>query len=496
MVLTGIERDSDRPSRVAQRILEAFALPQMLEESELFVTCSIGVALFPRDGIDGVTLLKHADAALHHGKEQGSNEFHFYLQENDHRSDKRLSVEAGLRRALERDEFQLCYQPQVDLRTGQITGLEALIRWQSPELGLVSPLRFIPIAEETGLILPIGHWVLRTACAQNKLRQDQGLAKVHVAVNLSCHQFRQKDLAARVREVLADTGLEPKYLEVELTESVLMKSIEPAVRVLSELRQVGVQIALDDFGTGYSSLSYLKRFPIDTLKIDQSFVGEITSNPDSAAIADAIIAMGHSMRMTVLAEGVETEAQLAMLRARGCDRMQGYLFSKPLPADDLTALLRDRRHLLLSPMEAETRTVLLLDDEPKVLAAVGRALRRQGYHILTAATPMHAFDLLAQNAIQVIVADQRMPEMTGTEFFGRVKELYPATIRIMLSGDTDFKAVTQAVNRGAVYKFLTKPWDNEELRATVREAFARIDALHTPPTAGADSRAPARASAL
>jgi EAL domain-containing protein (putative c-di-GMP-specific phosphodiesterase class I)/CheY-like chemotaxis protein len=335
-----------------------------------------------------------------------------------------------------------------------VTGLEALIRWESPELGMVSPLRFIHIAEETGLILPIGEWVLRTACVQNKLWQDQRLAQMHVAVNLSGHQFRQKDLATKIRKVLADTGLEPKWLELELTESTLMKNIEPAIQVLAELRRVWVQISIDDFGTGYSSLSYLKRFPIDTLKIDQSFVREIASEPDSAAIAEAIIAMGHSLRMTVLAEGVETEAQLAMLCMRGCDRMQGYLFSKPLPADELTRLLQKGVRLTLPQIEVETPTVLLVDDEPNVLAAIKRVLRGEGYRILTAETPTTAFDLLAQNTVHVIVSDQRMPKMNGTEFFSRVKELYPDTLRIMLSGYTELEAMTQAINKGAVYKFL------------------------------------------
>jgi EAL domain-containing protein (putative c-di-GMP-specific phosphodiesterase class I) len=256
-----------------------------------------------------------------------------------------MSLEAKLRRGLERDEFRLHYQPLVDLRTGQVTGLEALIRWQEPELGMVSPIRFIPVAEDTGLILPIGEWVLRTACAQNKAWQGQGLAHVRVAVNLSAHQFRQKDLARQIQGILFASGLEPKYLEVELTESMLMQNVEQAIDTMLELRGLGVHISLDDFGTGYSSLSYLKRFPIDTVKVDKSFVREITVDADSAAIADAIIAMGHSLRLTVLAEGVETEEQLAFLRARGCDRMQGYLFSKPLPPDELTQLLRDGRSL-------------------------------------------------------------------------------------------------------------------------------------------------------
>jgi EAL domain-containing protein (putative c-di-GMP-specific phosphodiesterase class I) len=255
---------------------------------------------------------------------------------------------------LEREQLRLHYQPQVDLRTGTVIGLEALVRWERPDHGMMAPARFIRIAEETGLILSIGEWVLHTASLQNKAWQDQTLPKMRIAVNLSPQQFRQKDFARRIREILSHTGLEPEYLEVELTESTLMADVESTVRTLSELREAGVQISLDDFGTGYSSLSYLKRFPIDTLKIDQSFVQEITSDADSKAIADAIIAMAHSLHLSALAEGVETEGQLALLRARGCDQLQGNLFSKPLPPEALAQFLRDRHTLPASSPATRT----------------------------------------------------------------------------------------------------------------------------------------------
>jgi CheY-like chemotaxis protein len=292
-----------------------------------------------------------------------------------------------------------------------------------------------------------------------------------MAVNLSSRQFRQKDLAGKIRTVLAETGCDPKYLELELTESMLVQNAETAIAVMSELRRIGIRISLDDFGTGYASLSYLKRFPIDTLKIDQSFVREVTSDANSAAIADAIIGMAHSLRLTVLAEGVETEGQLAWLRTRGCDQMQGYLFCKPVPSGELAELLRERRCLPTRARAAAGPTLLLLDDEQNVLSALRRALRADNYRILTADSPKAAFELLAQNTIQVIVSDQRMPEMNGTEFFGRVKDLYPDTVRIMLSEYSEIQAVTEAINRGAVYKYLHKPWEDEVLRATIKEAF-------------------------
>ncbi len=345
VVLAGTEQDGDSAAQIAQRILEAFAEPVVFAGQELFVTCSIGGATYPRDAEREDALLENAAAAMNRAKEHGRNNVQFYTPETTARAEERLSLESALRRALERDEFRLHYQPQVDLRTGQVIGLEALIRWDRGELGMVPRARFIPIAEEMGLILPIGEWVLHTAARQNKAWQDEGLAPVRIAVNLSAQQFRQKDLPQRIQRILADTGLEPRYLEVELTESMLMQEVESAVEMMSELRRVGVQISLDDFGTGYSSLSYLRRFPIDALKIDKSFVREVTSDPDSAAIADAIIAMAHSLRLTVLAEGVETDGQLAFLRAHYCDHMQGFLFSKPVPTDELAQLLRERRSL-------------------------------------------------------------------------------------------------------------------------------------------------------
>jgi len=353
-VLAGADQNDNATSHVVQRILEAFAQPLVVMGRELFVSCSIGAALFPRDGEDIDPLLRNADAAMHRAKEQGRNNCQFYTPEVSARAQEHLSVESALRRALEREQLRLHYQPQVDLRTGTVIGLEALVRWERPDHGMMAPARFIRIAEETGLILSIGEWVLHTASLQNKAWQDQTLPKMRIAVNLSPQQFRQKDFARRIREILSHTGLEPEYLEVELTESTLMADVESTVRTLSELREAGVQISLDDFGTGYSSLSYLKRFPIDTLKIDQSFVQEITSDADSKAIADAIIAMAHSLHLSALAEGVETEGQLALLRARGCDQLQGNLFSKPLPPEALAQFLRDRHTLPASSPATRT----------------------------------------------------------------------------------------------------------------------------------------------
>ena len=464
-------------SVITQKVLGSIAKPFAINGHELVVSCSLGVALYPRDGKDADTLLKNADAALYRAKDLGRNNSQFYAEEMNVRAMERLTLEIDLRHALERSEFLLHYQPRVDLRTGKITGMEALVRWQHPTLGLIPPVRFIPVAEESGLIVPLGEWVLRTACAQNMAWQQAGLRPVCVAVNLSARQFRQRDLIEVITGILRETGLDPGHLELELTESLIMQNVESTIVTLNKLNAMGVKLAIDDFGTGYSSLSYLKRFPIDMLKIDQSFVRDITTDPDDASIAKTIISMAHDMKLRVIAEGVETEEQKSFLRLRHCDEMQGYFFSKPVPAPEFETLLRENRSLPVdesAEMQGQ-RTLLLLDDEENILTSLTRLLRRDGYHILKATAASAAFDLLAEHPVGVIISDQRMPEMSGTEFLHRVKDIYPDTVRMVLSGYTDLKSVTDAINQGAVYKFLTKPWDDDLLRANIQEAFQRYE---------------------
>ncbi|MHB9037297.1 MAG: sensor domain-containing protein [Armatimonadota bacterium] len=325
----------------AERIVTALSEPFLIENHELFVSTSIGVSLYPSDGRNAETLVKNADTAMYRAKEQGRNNYQFYTESLNVAAVEKMTLEVSLRKALERNEFTLHYQPQVDMRTGKILAAEALIRWSHPHLGTVSPGQFIPLAEETGLILPISEWVIRTACAQNKAWQDAGLPPITMAVNVSARLFQGGDLMAMVNEALRKTKLLAGHLELELTESALMQNPDLAVAVLGGLKATGVKVSLDDFGTGYSSLSYLKRFPIDTVKIDQSFVKDITSNPDDAAIAGAVVAMAHSLKLTVAAEGVETLEQLQFLRSLKCDRMQGYFVSRPVPADDFTEMLHE-----------------------------------------------------------------------------------------------------------------------------------------------------------
>jgi diguanylate cyclase (GGDEF)-like protein/PAS domain S-box-containing protein len=338
ITLPGIVGASDA-IEVAQRILTQLTSAFTLGGQDLFVTVSIGISLFPDDGEDADTLLKHADTAMYRAKERSRNSYQFYDPAMNLLAFKQLELEQHLRRALERGEFQVFYQPRVHAMTGQINGLEALVRWNHPERGLITPGEFIPVAEDTGLIVPLGEWVLRMACAQNKAWQTAGLPTLRMAVNLSPRQFQQPDLAERVAQVLAETGLEPQYLELEITESMTMVHAERTMLLLRTLKHMGVHLSMDDFGTGYSSLGYLKQFPIDTLKIDKSFVRDLTTDPNDAAIAEAVIALAHSLNLSVTAEGVETEAQLSFLKARRCDEVQGYLIGRPAPGETIEQLL-------------------------------------------------------------------------------------------------------------------------------------------------------------
>jgi diguanylate cyclase (GGDEF)-like protein/PAS domain S-box-containing protein len=325
----------------AQTVVRTFAEPFEMQGQHFFVTASVGVAVYPKDGVVGEKLLKHADMAMYAAKERGRNTYCFFTEEMNRRVVERGELEHNLRQALAREEFFLAYQPQVDIRTGQMVGAEALLRWRHPEQGLISPGRFIPLAEDNGQILPIGQWVLHAACVQNRAWQQAGYPPMRVAVNLSARQFQQPDFYDQVAGVLKDTGLDPGCLELELTESALMADAEAAVEILRALRELGVCIAIDDFGTGYSSLSYLKTFPIDRLKIAQDFVLDITNSSDDAAIVETVIAMAHGLGLRVVAEGVETVEQMLFLKARNCPVMQGYYFARPMPPEDFIEYLAD-----------------------------------------------------------------------------------------------------------------------------------------------------------
>lgn len=457
----------------AKNILLSFSLPFNIEGHCLNLTASIGVAMYPDDGTNLDSLLRSADIALNQVKQNGKRNFLFHTSALAHAVTEKVTLEIALQTAIEKDELRLFYQPIVDVSSGMIAGFEALIRWEHPDLGWISPVRFIPLAEENGSVSAIGDWVLHRACSNIRAALDQGIKMPPVAINFSPKQFRNENLVSELQAVLAEYQLTPVNLCIEITEGVLMADPTTSKITLESLSELGFSLSLDDFGTGYSSLSYLKSFAFDKVKIDQSFVRELTAKNQDAAIVTAIINMGHSLGIKVLAEGVETEAQCEFLRDHLIDEIQGYLFSQPLSWDKTLALLEENRqlspHLLRHP--PTSRTLLLVDDEQNIVAALKRLLRRDGYEILTANSGTEGLEILSKNPVDVIISDQRMPGMTGVEFLSIVKERYPDTMRMVLSAYTELKSVTDAINEGAVFRFLTKPWDDEKLRECVKEAF-------------------------
>lgn len=456
---------------IARQLHAALAEAIPVEGREVFLDPFIGIALHPGDG-SAADVLKAALMAAGKGPLVAGGFCRFFVADMDRALRERLDMEAALRRALERREFVLHYQPQVDLDSGCVVGAEALLRWRRPGHGLVPPGAFIPLLEETGLIVPVGEWAMLEACGFARQCQDEGLPPFRVAVNLSVRQFQGGDVGTMTRRALEASGLEPCWLELEITESIVLLNAETVIRSMNELKSLGLSYSLDDFGTGYSSLSYLQRLPVARIKIDRGFIANVTSAPSDAAIVRAIVAMAHSLGIGVIAEGVETEGQLGFLRNLRCEEAQGYYAARPMPADDFRAFLR-RGHQIPAMLRPDRpgRYVLAVDNEPNILSALRRVLRRTDLHLLTTTSIQEAFSLLASYPVGVVVCDQRIPEMTGTEFLRRVRELYPATVRIVLSGYTDLNAVIGAINRGAIYKFLTKPWEDQVLIDCLQEAF-------------------------
>ncbi|WGG51051.1 EAL domain-containing protein [Rugamonas sp. DEMB1] len=479
LILT-MTRDQQDAVYVANEVREALRAPFDLHGHAAALTASIGIAMYPDDATDPETLVRNADTAMARAKQAGRDGYRFFTAGMNVQVLARLDLEMALRRALDNDELLLYYQPKVNLLTGRVSGAEALLRWQRPGYGMVFPAEFVPVLEDTGLIVRVGAWIIDTACRQIAAWARSPVGPVHVAVNVSSRQFVEGDLEREVREALDKHKVPAELLELELTETALMSNAERTIVVLGNLKALGIKVAIDDFGTGYSSLAYLQRFPIDKLKIDIAFVRDITTNPNDAAIALAIISMAHSLKLRVIAEGVETRPQLEYLRRNRCDEIQGYYFSRPLPAGEMGQLVEAGKCLPAGPdaPAQPAQTLLIVDDDINVLAALHRLFRRDGYQILTAATPAEGFQLLALHAVQVIVCDQRMPIMSGTEFLSKVKEMYPDTIRIILSGYTGLEAVLDSINRGAIYRFYTKPWDDTQLRDNIRLAFHHYWLMH------------------
>ncbi|XVN15752.1 EAL domain-containing protein [Pseudomonas corrugata] len=462
---------------MSQRIINALAEPFVLGKQSVYMGASIGITLYPDDGTDSETLLSNVDAALHRAKEQGRGVLCFFSPEMTHRAKRRLKLEAELRNALEQGELRVYYQPQVDLDTGNIGGLEALVRWQHPERGMISPGEFIPLAEESGLVIQLGDWVLHEVCRQIKNWSEAGIAPCQTAVNISAVQLSAGNLVKSVKNALAQTGIEPSQLELEITESYVMVDRDQSFKSLSELKALGVRLSIDDFGTGYSSLGYLQQLEVHRLKIDLSFVRDMTTNAGNASIVKAIIALGHSLGLEVVAEGVEHPGQARYLRSMHCDLIQGYLISHPMPVEDTERFLSSYQPLHVVLENETSSTLLLVDDDLGVLSSLKRLLRHENYLILTATSAQEALKLLAEHQVGVIIVDQHMPGMNGTELLARIRTMHPHTVRMVLSGSAAVDNVTEAINRGEIYRFLTKPWQEAELIETVRESFRQYRTL-------------------
>ena len=481
LILTMSRHQQDAVA-VANQVRDTLRAPFDLRGHAATLTASIGIAMYPDDAKDPETLVRYANTAMGGAKRAGRDGYRFFTAGMNVQVLARLDLELALRHALEHEQFILHYQPKVDLRTGRISGVEALLRWRRPGHGLLAPAEFVPVLEDTGLIGRVGAWVIDAACRQVAQWRDEGVGPVRVAVNVSSRQFAEGDLAAEVTQALARYLVPAELLELELTETALMSNAERTIIVLGKLKKIGVKVAIDDFGTGYSSLAYLQRFPIDKLKIDIAFVRNITSSPNDAAIALAIISMAHSLKLSVVAEGVESRPQLEYLRRNRCDEIQGFYFSRALPALELGQIIAAGAGLPPGhdPAAQPAQTLLIVDEDVNVLSSLHRLLHPDGYQILTAGTPDEGFELLALHRVHVIICDQRMPALCGTEFLSKVKELYPETIRIILSGYTGLEAVLDSINRGAIYRFYTKPWDDTELRDNIRLAFQHYWMVNQP----------------
>jgi diguanylate cyclase (GGDEF)-like protein len=465
----------DEVIEATKAIIASVARPYYIQAMELRLMANAGISVSSELEARPMELVRHADLAMAFAKREGCNTWYEYTENLSIIASGQLALRNELQKSLDNNGFELHYQPLVDGHTGRIVGVEALLRWFHPERGPVPPAEFIAEAEKTGQIIPLSSWVLDTACRDMCVLRSRHGVDFPMMVNISPLHFRRTDFVSSIRDKLHSYGLPPCCLEIEITEGVLLDNAAHTIRKLEELKQLGVRVSIDDFGTGYSSLNYLKNLPIDKIKIDRSFVNDVISDRHDAAITRAIIALAHLLNLKVVAEGVETESQFWFLKRNFCDEFQGYLFAHPMAFSDFCKRLQEGKGTEALPVihddKESDRTLLILDDEENILRALTRLLRRDGYRILTAKTPQEAFVLLAAHDVQVIVSDQRMPDMTGTEFFSSVKEMYPRTVRLILSGYTDLKSVTDAINRGSIYKFLTKPWDDELLRGEIAQAF-------------------------
>ncbi len=477
LVATDAEAACDAPDVWAVALLAEIAAPLAVASHTLELSACVGLARYPDDADGLAALLAAADTALEAAQRSGVGRV-AWLRPWRANSHAASAFTRALTEALKRDEFELHYQPFVDAADGRIAGVEALLRWRTPDDRLLAPPQFMIHAERLGLMRGISGWMLDRVVADARHWRRCGFDDLRFAINVSTVQLLEDDLLGQLETRLADVDVAFDQFEIELSENTLLRDVAAIRETLRRLRSYGVGLTLEDFGMGGAGLVQLPRYPLTKIKIDRRFTGDVANDQAQAAIARAIIAMGRQLHLKVMAEGVETEAQVGFLRRADCDQLQGFLFSEPKPLAELEPLLR-RRYLRpdLFAHGPASRTLLLIDDDENVLKALQRVFRREGYRVLAAGRVREAFELLASNEVQVILSDQRMSDLSGTEFLGRVKEIYPRTVRLILSGYTDLATVTEAINRGAIYRFLTKPWNEDDLRHHIREAFRAWEGL-------------------
>ncbi|WP_417439308.1 EAL domain-containing protein [Idiomarina sp.] len=481
-VLPELSHQSDA-ALIAERLMEAMQKPFHVEEGEFHLSASAGITFAEGYDDDPLKLVQQADIAMYEAKRMGHGNYQWFNQQLNQELSKKLRIRNSLQNGIDNQEFTLHYQPQFYLNNNEVTGVEALIRWHHPELGVIPPNEFIEVAENTGQIVPLSRWILMRACRDFLVLSAERDSLTSVSVNISTIHILRSEFVTTIREVIEETGINPAQLVLEITESVFMRHPELAISKLHELRNIGVKVALDDFGTGYSSLSYLKNLPVNLLKIDRSFVRDLVSNRHDSAIIEGIISMAHHLELEVLAEGVETTAQQEYLRRCHCDAIQGFLLAKPMSKGKLIEFLRDykSRDVNVAAEESTGQSVLIVDDEENILKSLKRLLRRDGYKIYTATSGDEGFSVLAHNPVDVIISDQRMRNMQGLEFLSNVRSMYPNAARIVLTAYRNEANLTQAINESEVYRFLDKPWDDEVLRQTVRNSLRqRLDSNWRP----------------
>ncbi len=463
--------------RRLEKLKQQLIAPMTVAEHEIVVSFSMGVCRYPVDGDSSVVLLQNGDTAMYEAKHLGRNRLCMFKPEMNVLVQQRLQMEQAIRQGLTNKEFLVVYQPQANLRTGQLCGLEALVRWNHNNT-MIAPDAFISIAEQCGLITELDFYVFSSVCWQISQWQAE-LHGVAIAVNFSALSFMDAQFVVRIRAVMEQFGIAPSWIKIEMTESTLMHDANESLVKMQQLQALGIHFSIDDFGTGYSSLAYLKRFPFSQLKIDRSFINDVYTDPESAALVRSMISMGHNLGISVIAEGVETIEQLGFLSKAGCDEIQGYFYARPLAVDACWQKLQHKEQALLPPdiYANGQRCLLLVDSDANILAALKRELRLENYQLLSADTASEAIDLLAKHKVDVVLTDLRLSDMTGVDFLQKIRAIYPDIIRMVLSGTTEINGILKAVNECVIYRFITKPWEPAELKVQLAEAFKLREVL-------------------